>query len=159
MTRKHFVIASLLVLCACEQTNTKVAGVKGDEVARTCARAYGSTEAKITKIMKENGLTERPPMPSKEAFTAACSRLSLEAARCLDPVRAEADPQGCMAEMEKIPAEVKSEIEAVFMAAQAPPKPAEGEAAPAEGEAAPVEGEAAPAEGEAAPAEGAPAPQ
>ena len=144
MTRLTILLAVPALLVACEQQSTTVAGVQGTEATRTCSRAYGSTQAKIEKIMKENGITEMPPMPSKEDFVAACEKLPIEAAKCLDPVRQAADPAGCKAELDKIPADQRQEIEGIFQAAQEPPEaeePAEGEAA--EGEAA--EGEAAPA--------------
>ncbi len=164
MIRIVILAAASTLFVACEQQTTTVSGVKGTEVTRTCARAYGSTEAKVAELMKKHGLTEKPPMATKEQFVATCEKLPLEAAKCLDPVWASADPEGCKAEREALPADIQKELEGILQAAAEPEKeeaPAEGEAAEgeaAEGEAA--EGEAAEgeaAEGEAAPAEAAPA--
>ena len=147
MIRIAILAAASTLFVACEQKSTTVvSGVKGNQVTRTCARAYGSTEAKIAELMKKHGMTEKPPMATKEAFVATCEKLPLEAAKCLDPVWASADPEGCKAEQEQLPADLKKEIEGILQAA-APPE--EEEAAEGEGEAA--EGEAA--EAEAAPAE------
>jgi hypothetical protein len=161
MTRLSLLAPALLLLVGCEQqSKTVVGGVKGTEVTRVCTRAYGSTEAKVAELMKKHGLTERPPMATKEDFVATCEQLPLETAKCLDPVWATADPEGCKAEQEKLSPELKEKLEGILQAAAEPTEepPAEGEAAEgAEGEAAEgAEGEA-PAEGEAAPA--APAPE
>ena len=161
MTRIALLAGALTLIAGCEQQTGKVSGVKGTAVTRTCARAYGSTEAKIAELMKKHGLTERPPMATKDEFVAICEGLPLEAAKCLDPVWASADPEGCKAEREKLPAETQKKLETILQAAEepaeaAPAEGAEGEA-PTDGEAAPADGEAAPAEGEAAPTEPAPA--
>jgi hypothetical protein len=165
MTRIALALAATTLLVACEQQTTTVSGVKGTDATRTCARAYGSTEAKIEELMKKHGLTERPPMATKEEFVALCETLPLEAAKCLDPVWASADPEGCKAERDQLPAETQKKLETILQAAEEPEeeKPVEGEAAEgAEGEAVEgAEGEAAegeaPAEGEAAEGEAAPA--
>ncbi len=171
MTRIALFVAATTLLVACEQQTTTVSGVKGTEVTRTCSRAYGSTQAKIAEWMKKNGITEMPKMATKEEFVAICAELPLEAAKCLDPVWASADPAGCKTVQEGLPAETQKKLETILQAAEPPEaeKPAaegaEGEAAEgaegaegepaegAEGEPADVaEGEAAPAEAEAAPA-------
>ena len=163
MTRIALLLAATTLAVACEQQTTTVSGVKGTDATRTCSRAYGSTEAKIEELMKKHGLTERPPMATKEEFVALCETLPLDVAKCLDPVWASADPEGCKAERDKLPEDIQKKLETILQAAEEPEeeKPAEGEAVEgAEGEAAegaegeaPAEGEAAPAEGEAAPAE------
>ncbi len=161
MNRLALLAAASTFFVACEQQTTTVSGVKGTDVTRTCTRAYGSTEAKIAELMKKHGLTERPPMATKEEFVATCEKLPLDAAKCLDPVWATADPAGCKAEREKLPADIQKELESILKASEEPEEqaPAEGEAAEgeaAEGEAAEgeaAEGEAAPAEGDAAPTE------
>ncbi len=150
MTRSLFVSAAILLTVGCEQQKTTVVGgVKGTEATRICTRAYGSTEAKVAEMMKKYGLTEKPPMATKESFVATCEKLPIEAAKCLDPVWASADPEGCKAEQEKLSPEVKAELENILKAAEPPPeeKP-EGEAA----EAAEAEGEAAEGEAPAEPA-------
>jgi hypothetical protein len=153
MNRILLLTAALTLTVACEQKKTTTVGVKGNEVTRTCTRAYGSTEAKIAELMKKHGLTEKPPMATKEEFVAMCEKLPLEAAKCLDPVWASADPEGCKAEREKLPEATQKQLENILRAAEAPEeeKPAEGEAAEGEGEGEAAEGEG---DGEAAEAEG-----
>jgi len=141
MTRIALLAGALTLLVGCEQQTNTVSGVTGTEATRTCSRAYGSTEAKIDELMKKHGLTERPPIATKEEFVAVCEKLPLDAAKCLDPVWASADPEGCKAEREKLPADTQKMLETILLAAEEPATE-EPAAEGAEGEAAPTEGEA-----------------
>lgn len=144
--KKLFPLLLLVLLAGCEKTSTVNKDAGRSDVAKACARAYGSTEAKLKKTAIEQGLKKVPELPSKEEFVAICEKFPLDAAKCMDPVRQMSDPEGCAKAIGAVPQEHQDALRALFQGIPEPTAPAADEAAqPEGGESAPQPAQAVPA--------------